>query len=1049
MGSSKKQTVGYKYFLGVQMALAHGPLDSISKIEVDRRVAWEGLVTGGTISVNATELFGGDKREGGVSGAVDIEMGLPTQSRNSYLQSVLGTDIPAFRGVACAVLNQCYMGNNPYLKPWAFEVTRIQKTTGGASQWYSGKAVISRDGSSLPSNCSYSCDSIANSFLAAAEHFWPMDDPQHGSTVPSEWRRTKGTEYTLTNNRNVGVAWDGGAIDTWTVNTESLGTLSLCDNDAQYVQHVYDTVPHHTTMGGYTTTAQFLDSGFWTTYLVTETEALGFVHDHNINFLRSGSQTITMNPRITVTRDAVNKEMVFTSSLNGGQEVLRIGYNTNFKLHAITIKSPVYEWQDLNNGTFDFAPVYEIQVDDSEPQQFTFSVVTPFSASSFAFQSWSWIRPFRGGTASHLGHSFNLLNSPHSALWEAVQANHTDFDPVAAGIQGCFTCSDMNPAHIIRECLTDTAWGMGYATSDIDSTSFEAAADTLHTEGMGISILWDREQPIDDFIGLILQHIDAVLYVSRSTGKFVLNLIREQVPTVTLDETNVSDVNNAKRPTVSELTNLVNVVYWNCDTDEQASLSLHNEALRQVQGVEISTTQQYPGFTQLDIAQRVAERDLRALSTPLLSCEVIASREAAVLNIGDTFTLSWPDLNISSVTMRANEIDYGDGIDNSVKILAVEDVFATPSETVRGTPSEVWTDPDTGTPVAAVARVLTETPYYVLVQEIGEIDADAILANDSDAGFLLAAGGRAGAELNANVLVDAGSGYVDSEVVDFHPYAELSADITETSTVLTIQNDKDMDLLETGTIAQIGDELVRVDAVTESSPTGSYVSVTVGRGILDTTPRRHLTGAVISFWDESAVSDDEQYAAGETVDVKLVTALAGNFLDQSSAPVDSVTFASRAWRPYPPGDLKVDGLSYPQNYMWRDDHTFTWVNRDRLQQTDGNLYDHFDSGIGPEAGTTYRVEGYAYTSGSPEVETKFIDIDVGSALTWTFDAAEVAAEAGVSYPPSDAARLVIKVFAVRGSPAYDSYQAAELQMDPAALADAALSMAVTFTAEVA
>src|SRR5690606_29161869 len=40
---------------------------------------------------------------------------------------------------------------------------------------------------------------------------------------------------------------------------------------------------------------------------------------------------------------------------------------------------------------------------------------------------------------------------------------------------------DMNPAHIVRECLTDTNWGMGYASGDMGD-SFYTAADTLHLE---------------------------------------------------------------------------------------------------------------------------------------------------------------------------------------------------------------------------------------------------------------------------------------------------------------------------------------------------------------------------------------------------------------------------------------------------------------------------------------------------------------------------------------------------------------------------------------
>ena len=89
MGKSKKVTVGYKYYVGMHMVLCRGPVDSVTAIEVDNRTAWSGTSTGGSISINNPDLFGGEGREGGIVGAVDILMGETTQGRNDYLQSKL------------------------------------------------------------------------------------------------------------------------------------------------------------------------------------------------------------------------------------------------------------------------------------------------------------------------------------------------------------------------------------------------------------------------------------------------------------------------------------------------------------------------------------------------------------------------------------------------------------------------------------------------------------------------------------------------------------------------------------------------------------------------------------------------------------------------------------------------------------------------------------------------------------------------------------------------------------------------------------------------
>ena len=60
-----------------------------------------------TISISAPNLFGGgDDKEGGIVGGLNILMGTSGQSVNSYLQAKIGaTMIPAFRGILSALWN--------------------------------------------------------------------------------------------------------------------------------------------------------------------------------------------------------------------------------------------------------------------------------------------------------------------------------------------------------------------------------------------------------------------------------------------------------------------------------------------------------------------------------------------------------------------------------------------------------------------------------------------------------------------------------------------------------------------------------------------------------------------------------------------------------------------------------------------------------------------------------------------------------------------------------------------------------------------------------
>jgi hypothetical protein len=179
-GSSLLHKVGYKYHLGAHLPFCHGPIDKVTRIRVAENIAWEGESTGGSIVINEPGLFGGEDSEGGVSGTVDFDFGGPAQTVNTYLQSKQEDDIPAYRGVAAAVLNQVYLGTNPYLKPWEFRAQRIHTSTRGAVQWYDSKAEVPGESGDVVSSWDFSDVTFdsqsATSSALSSESIWVSDD---------------------------------------------------------------------------------------------------------------------------------------------------------------------------------------------------------------------------------------------------------------------------------------------------------------------------------------------------------------------------------------------------------------------------------------------------------------------------------------------------------------------------------------------------------------------------------------------------------------------------------------------------------------------------------------------------------------------------------------------------------------------------------------------------------------------------------------------------------------------------------------------------------
>lgn len=160
------------------------------------------------------------------------------------------------------------------------------------------------------------------------------------------------------------------------------------------------------------------------------------------------------------------------------------------------------------------------------------------------------------------------------------------------------------------------------------------------------------------------------------------------------------------------------------------------------------------------------------------------------------------------------------------------------------------------------------------------------------------------------------------------------------------------DDLEIGMAVLIDDEIMRLDSIT-------LPNLVVRRGCADTIPAPHAVGARVWFFSETAFSDEREYLATSTIAVKAMpfTVASGPVPIEHSPPV-ALTFNWRAFRPYPPGDVRVNGVAFGTGPHViappATDFVLTWAHRDRLLQAD-QLVGHTEASIGPEAGTTYTL----------------------------------------------------------------------------------------------
>ena len=734
-GRKKKVTVGYKYYLGEHLVISQGPIDFIKRISFDKRLAWSGTGRTGQITIDKPELYGGESREGGISGLVDFALGEATQSQNDYLQAQLGTDIPAYRGVVSVIFRKLYLGMNPYLKLCQFRAQRIFTTSSGAFQWNDAQSVI---GTIQESTAVYFALDFSGSMdVTTANGETRFDNMRNGM-------------YTVLNViSGLKAANNLPVVDIMLKGFTTGGSIFRRDVDETDIADIITWLED----------AEAVGSTDWTTGVSSATSFFAGAP--------SGARRVLF---LATDGDPDPDEQTTTD-------------NTNAILNPIS---------DLNVHTINISTAnttYTTQVDNTEDDGV----------------------PIVPGTSPAA-----LASVIFGALGPSVA---------------------MNPAHIIYECLTDTTWGMGYPTADIDDTSFLAAADGMINEAMGISLLWDKQIRIEDFISEIIRHINAALYIDKVTGKFVLKLIREDYDVetlLTLDQTNIREVRDYVRTGQGDSINSVTVVYWDPETGEDATKTVENLGLIQTYGKVIGTTIQYPGFTTGTLAAKAALRDLRTLSTPLLTCTINANREASTLNIGDVFKFAWPDYHDGYVVMRVHQISFGDGRSNIVKIKCSEDIFALPQQSSLALETQGWT-PIAVDPSPSAAELVIESPYLELVQQLGETEVENQLTTTPEIGYLQAASIQPTGSINAQLWTDSGAGYEEAAIVDYCPSAILTADMSKAATALSYSTGVNLDLVVIGSHFQINDELMVVDAI--DTGTGS---ITVGRGALDTVPLKVL-----------------------------------------------------------------------------------------------------------------------------------------------------------------------------------------------------------------
>ncbi|MEG2433268.1 MAG: hypothetical protein RSB25_16635, partial [Acinetobacter sp.] len=346
--------------------------------------------------------------------------------------------------------------------------------------------------------------------------------------------------------------------------------------------------------------------------------------------------------------------------------------------------------------------------------------------------------------------------------------------------------------------------------------------------------------------------------------------------------------------------------------------------------------------------------------------------EARKWNRYDLLNLAWPKRWSGTILVRIMKINLGTGAEVSIDFVQV-----VPYSTNLN-PSVVIDTPVDNTPLVPQPALFKafELSYLEAVQLNGQKSVDDALAYNPDAGYAAVIAKRPQSNsLNALMYTDIGNDYERAGAIAYSETAELSQSITQTETTFIVQNEGDIDLIGTGTQITVNNEIMVYQSYDEESR-----ELTVKRGALDTIPQIHAIGSVLYFADDFVTVDPTEYVTGEIINVKALTTTPSGILSLDDVDAQPVEIQARAIRPYPPANVKINGEYWPTEI--ETDLVVTWVDRNRLQQTGGEVLGWFDGGVAIETNTTTQLVLTQYDEN--QVELAINSANVTGTNTYTF-----------------------------------------------------------------
>ena len=500
--------------------------------------------------------------------------------------------------------------------------------------------------------------------------------------------------------------------------------------------------------------------------------------------------------------------------------------------------------------------------------------------------------------------------------------------------------ADANPANVLYEMLTNTEWGMSHAATSIDTTSFVDAANTLHAENNGFSMMLDRPMEASELRGIIEEQISGRAYFDMTTAKWKLRLARADyiladIPVIS--EANAIEIRDFTRGSWEDTTNVVQVKFSNRLDQYQTDFALAQDSanVQRQAGAAVVATRNAPGVMNAASAADQAWRILRTLSFPLAKAQFVMDRTFWNTNPVDVFAFTSTQFGLTKLPMRVTRVDLGSLEDNKVILDVIQDVFFFQVASFGSSGGSGWTPPkDILLPFLADEQLAFEAPRGLALRTERALPEALVFAaarrRGNESGYAITA--RSSSATPSGTLSELG------DAVGFMLVGELSATLASgqasPTTAITVTNavDTQSKIIDSFFFAQgeldQGTNLINLIYVTDGTNDGEFMLVEsasangvsnvdldkVWRGVLDTAQQGFSAGDKVYLVFAGANTAETPVIEDDNVHVRLVPQSTSYSVPSADVTQIEFTMDKRARRPYCPSEITM-GTAWPSTVL--------------------------------------------------------------------------------------------------------------------------------------